>query len=100
MQVWRLLTFDLPEFQVENGAASEKSAPADNSKDSSAATAADPPECENPAGGSGGGGEAVSPGKEEAAPAVSVATPIAEGTQGSIYLPVFSVFIQCCYWLV
>lgn len=35
----------------------------------------------------------MSPGKEEAAPAVSVATPIAEGTQGSIYLPVFSVFI-------
>ncbi|KAM7475733.1 hypothetical protein LguiB_022976 [Lonicera macranthoides] len=66
--------------KVENGAASDKSAPADNSKDSSAAPAADPPECENPAGGSGGGGEAVSPGKEEEAPAVSVATPIAEGS--------------------
>jgi SpoVK/Ycf46/Vps4 family AAA+-type ATPase len=62
--------------KVENGGASEKSTPGDN-KDLSTA-AVDPPEC--PPGGSGGADDAVSPGKEEAAPAVSVATPIAEGS--------------------
>lgn len=67
------------EFQVDNGSASEKSTQAENSKELSSPPAVDPPECgavDPPTADEDGGGEAV---KEEAAQAVSVATPIAEG---------------------
>ncbi|KAA8542134.1 hypothetical protein F0562_023286 [Nyssa sinensis] len=67
--------------KVDNGAASEKSTQAENSKEMRSPPA-DPPECgsiDHPTAG-GGGGEAVSVGKGEVAPAVAVATPVAEGS--------------------
>ncbi|XP_065873285.1 uncharacterized protein [Euphorbia lathyris] len=65
----------------ENGGATEKSMPAaENSKEFCSPAAADPAECgpgDAPISGEGGG-EIVSSGKAEAAPAVAVVTPIAE----------------------
>ncbi|XP_052180628.1 uncharacterized protein LOC127793889 [Diospyros lotus] len=69
--------------KVENGGASEKSTPAENSKEPCSPAAADPPEC-------GGidqatvGGEGGSTGKGEAAQAVAVATPIADGSSPAV----------------
>lgn len=78
MEFWCFLTLDLLEFQADNGAESEKSTPADNSKNLSSPPQVDPQECAavDPA---VAGGEAVSAGKVEAAPAISVITPTAEG---------------------
>ena len=77
-------------FQVENGSSSEKSMPAvDNSKGlCTSEPAADPGEC-----GSGdaqivgaSGGDGLSSAKGDAAPAVAVAAPIADGTCLSLYI--------------
>ncbi|CAK9170296.1 unnamed protein product [Ilex paraguariensis] len=67
----------------ENLGASEKSAPAENSKELCSQLQADPTESAvgDPLAGGSGGGEAV---KGDAAPAVSVVTPIAEGTTPTI----------------
>ena len=76
------------EFQVDNGASSEKPMPvAENSKElCTPEPAADLGEC-----GSGdaqiagaGAGDGMSSGKGDAAPAVAVAAPIADGTSLSI----------------
>ncbi|XP_058226366.1 uncharacterized protein LOC131335150 isoform X2 [Rhododendron vialii] len=73
--------------KVDNGSASEKSTQAENSKELSSPPPADPPECgavDPPTVDDDGGGEAV---KEEAAQAVSVATPIAEGSSPVVDKP-------------
>ncbi|KAI8018552.1 ATPase family AAA domain-containing protein 1-A [Camellia lanceoleosa] len=65
--------------KAENGGSSEKSAPAENSKEMCSPAAADPPECGPVDPPTAGVGEAVSLGKGDAAQAVAVATPIADG---------------------
>ncbi|KAG5537169.1 hypothetical protein RHGRI_024560 [Rhododendron griersonianum] len=73
--------------KVDNGSASEKSTQAENSKELSSPPAVDPPECgavDPPTADDDGGGEAV---KEEVAQAVSVATPIAEGSSPVVDKP-------------
>ncbi|KAI8543958.1 hypothetical protein RHMOL_Rhmol08G0257700 [Rhododendron molle] len=73
--------------KVDNGSASEKSTQAENSKELSSPPAVDPPECgavDPPTADDDGDGEAV---KEEAAQAVSVATPIAEGSSPVVDKP-------------
>ncbi|XP_028062275.1 uncharacterized protein LOC114265656 isoform X1 [Camellia sinensis] len=65
--------------KAENGGSSEKSAPAENSKEMCSPAAVDPPECGPVDPPTAGVGEAVSLGKGDAAQAVAVATPIADG---------------------
>ncbi|KAL7191724.1 hypothetical protein ACSBR2_023748 [Camellia fascicularis] len=65
--------------KAENGGSSEKSAPAENSKEMCSPAAADPPECGPVDPPTAGVGEAASLGKGDAAQAVAVATPIADG---------------------
>ncbi|CAL5327418.1 unnamed protein product [Camellia sinensis] len=66
--------------KAENGGSSEKSAPAENSKEMCSPAAVDPPECGPVDPPTAGVGEAVSLGKGDAAQAVAVATPIADGS--------------------
>ncbi|KAL7191723.1 hypothetical protein ACSBR2_023748 [Camellia fascicularis] len=66
--------------KAENGGSSEKSAPAENSKEMCSPAAADPPECGPVDPPTAGVGEAASLGKGDAAQAVAVATPIADGS--------------------
>ncbi|XAR50320.1 Adenosinetriphosphatase [Bertholletia excelsa] len=69
--------------KVDNGGASEKSTPAENSKDLFSPPAVDPSECgagDPSAAVLGGAGEALNSGKGGAAQAVALATPIAEGS--------------------
>ncbi|CAL5445197.1 unnamed protein product [Camellia sinensis] len=66
--------------KAENDVSSKKSAPAENSKEMCSPAAVDPPECGLVDPPTAGVGEAVSLGKGDAAQAVAVATPIADGS--------------------
>ncbi|CAL5375541.1 unnamed protein product [Camellia sinensis] len=66
--------------KAENGGSSEKSAPAENSKEMCSPAAVDPPEYGPVDPPTAGVGEAVSLGKGDAAQAVAVATSIADGS--------------------
>lgn len=69
----RFLTIDLLEFQVDNGSASDKSTPAENSKQLCTTPVVIPPErgSVDPPTAGGGGGEAPSSGKVDSTQAVA-----------------------------
>ncbi|KAA8540688.1 hypothetical protein F0562_024393 [Nyssa sinensis] len=71
--------------KVDSGGTSEKSTPAENSNELCLPPVVDTPECGSidPSTADGGGGEALSAGKGEAAPAVAVA-PVAEGSSPTV----------------